>query len=229
MLPAGSLNCSVFEPLVAARKSCRICPDRSPGKIHCGSSRPFDPNVVSYWSQWLGCPNPKLLIVGQDFGDIDYFDQFMGHDETNNQTNNSLYLLLRLIGLNPTRPPLADFSTPVFLTNAVLCLKEPPMNRPLLDSWIRACATSHLVPLLRALRPSVVAMGGPAWKALQVAAGLRNVPATIGEAAGKMWIDSGGRKVFAVGHCGGLGLRNRPIHIQQQDWSLIGEALREHL
>jgi DNA polymerase len=219
-----------FEPLIAARKSCRICLDLSPGKIHCGSSRKFDPEVVSYWSQWLGHPKPKLLIVGQDFGDIAYFDRFQGLDEPHNQTNENLYKLLKLINLQPAPPPQRDTTTPVFLTNAILCLKEPPMNRPVLDSWIRSCAVHHLRPLLDALRPPiVVAMGGPAWKATRIAANLPNTPPRVGDAAGNMWTGGDGQRIFCVGHCGGLGLRNRPIELQRQDWLRIGESLQEYL
>lgn len=220
----------IFEPLIVARKSCRICLDISPGQIHCGSSCQFDPDVVSYWSQWLGHPKPKLLIVGQDFGDIAYFDRWNGLDDPGNKTNKNLYKLLKLIGLQPALPPQRDNTTPVFLTNAVLCLKEPPMNRPLLDSWIRSCAVHCLRPLLDALNPPiVVAMGGSAWKATRIAANLQDTPSKIGDAAGGVWFNSHGQKIFPVGHCGGLGLRNRSENLQRQDWLRIGESLREFL
>jgi hypothetical protein len=52
--------------------------DRNPGKIHAGATFDFDPDVISYWSQWLGHPHPQILIVGQDFGDIEYFNKYRG-------------------------------------------------------------------------------------------------------------------------------------------------------
>src|ERR1035437_6692044 len=90
-----------FRALIDARKSCRRCVQRHPGRIHAGALCDFDPDVVSYWSQWLGHPKPHLLIVGQDFGDVNYFRINKGHDEEGNETNINLLRLLRHIGLTP--------------------------------------------------------------------------------------------------------------------------------
>jgi hypothetical protein len=64
--------------LVSARKACRICVQRSPGRIRSGAEFEFDPDVVSHWQQWLGHKQPKLLIVGQDFANVDYFVRYRG-------------------------------------------------------------------------------------------------------------------------------------------------------
>lgn len=213
--------------LVAARKSCRICTTRNPGKIHAGAEFEFDPSVVSYWSQWLGHARPKILVVGQDFGDIGYFKRHKGMDEAKNQTNNFLFKLLRQAGLNPTEPPAEDKETPVYLTNSILCLKEPPMNSPVRETWIEACAIQHLRPLIMQLRPPImIAMGAPAWKATQLALELRDVPIKLSEAVGRMFRADSGIQVFPVGHCGWLGQRNRSLATQREDWSRIGEALK---
>ena len=213
--------------LISVRKSCEICPDRNPGKIHAGASFAFDPDVISYWSQWLGHPEPQILIIGQDFGDIDYFKRFRGVDDPENETNDYLYKLLVHAGLTPSRPPQPDPNTRVFLTNSVLCLKEPPMNSPLRKPWIRACAIKHLRPLAHKLKsPIIVAIGGPAWIAARFAFEIKEAPENIGAAAGGMWSTKEWGHVFAVGHCGRLGQGNRPWHIQLKDWSRIGEALK---
>ncbi|MGD0829420.1 MAG: uracil-DNA glycosylase family protein [Terracidiphilus sp.] len=213
--------------LISFRKSCRICLDRNPGKIHAGALFAFDPDVVSYWSQWLGHPMPQILIIGQDFGDIDYFKKFGGADDPENETNDYLYKLLVHAGLTPTRPPQADRNTRVFLTNSVLCLKEPPMKSPLRKPWIRACAIKQLRPLASKLKsPIVVAMGGSAWMAARLAFEIEEAPENISTAAGGMWQTRKWGQVFAVGHCGRLGRGNRPWHKQLMDWSRIGGALK---
>ena len=58
-----------YDALVAARKACRICIERYPGRIRNCAEFDYDPNVISHWEQWLGHKNPKLLIVGQDFAE----------------------------------------------------------------------------------------------------------------------------------------------------------------
>ena len=88
-----------FEALIAARKNCRICVERSPGKIRSCAEFDFDPDVVSHWEQWLGHRRPKLLVVGQDFGNVGYFVRCRGRDEPNNKTNENLYRLLTAAGI----------------------------------------------------------------------------------------------------------------------------------
>ncbi len=107
-----------WNALVAARKACRICVERSPGRIRSCGEFDFDPDVVSHWEQWLGHKSPKLLVVGQDFGNLDYFLRHRGHDEPHNQTNDNLRRLLAEAGIHTTDPPECDAEAPVFATNA---------------------------------------------------------------------------------------------------------------
>jgi hypothetical protein len=175
----------------------------------------------------LGHPNPHILIVGQDFADAEYFKRYRGRDEPDNSTNNKLHELLSHAGLTGVgNPPHADTNTRVFLTNSILCLKRPPMNTKILPSWVTACAINHLRPLVERLKPPiVVAMGAHAWRATCVALQIHGVPQKIGDAAGGDW-DVRGIKVFAVGHCGPLGLANRAWEKQLDDWARIGDELK---
>ena len=97
-----------FETLIAARKDCRLCVERSPGKIRSCAEFDFDPDVVSHWEQWLGHKTPKLLVVGQDFGNIAYFERHRGRDEPGNQTNANLRRCLAAAGIYVSDPPDLD-------------------------------------------------------------------------------------------------------------------------
>lgn len=212
--------------LVTARKSCRICMGSDTSEIRSGAEYPFDPNVVSHWSQWLGHEHPLILIVAQDFGDVSYFERHCGADESNNQTNNNLAALLAHAGLTTTRPPANDPRAQVYLTNLILCLKQPPMNRSIENKWVRACATNHLRPLVQRIAPPIiVGMGAHGWRGVRLALGL-DAPSKITTAAGQKWKLDGGTEVFAVGHCGPLGIANRPWSKHLEDWAKIGVALR---
>ncbi len=129
-----------WRALVAARKACRICVERSPGRIRSCGEFAFDPDVVSHWEQWLGHKSPKLLLVGQDFGNVDYFVRHRGRDEPHNQTNDNLQRLLAEAGIPTTEPPEFDPAAPVFATNSILCVKEGRMNGAILASWVNTCA-----------------------------------------------------------------------------------------
>jgi uracil-DNA glycosylase len=214
-----------FEALIAARKGCRICIERSPGKIRSCAEFSFDPDVVSLWEQWLGHRSPKLLVVGQDFGNVDYFVRNRGRDEPYNKTNINLHRLLAAAGIEVKHPSQCDVEAPVFLTNSILCIKEGPMAGPILSSWVDACTERHLRPLIRLLRPPiVVGMGGAGWRAVRQVFGLDAAPRLISHAAGFCW-PAEHTGIFAVGHCGPLGLINRPWPQQLADWRRIGAAL----
>ncbi|HXC89306.1 MAG TPA: uracil-DNA glycosylase family protein [Stellaceae bacterium] len=215
-----------YGALVAARKACRICVERSPGRIRSCAEFDYDPDVVSHWELWLGHKRPKLLVVGQDFGNVDYFVRNRGHDEPANKTNANLWRLLAEAGIAAKHPRELDAEAPVFLTNSVLCLKEGAMNGPVRASWVSACTERHLIPLIEWLNPPVVVgMGGCGWRAVRQAFALRVTPRAISAAAGGTWLAQTGVRVFAVGHCSPLGLINRPLSQQTADWRGIGEAV----
>jgi uracil-DNA glycosylase len=209
--------------LIKARQGCRLCMDSHPGLIRNGSEFDFDPPVMSHWSQWLGDLQPKILIVGQDFGDIRYFQRFRGLDDPHSQTNSNLYGLLMEAGFHPKPPPVEDTSSGIFLTNSLLCFKTSEgMSGAIKSRWSRSCTLTHLLPLINLLKPKViVALGGPAWVSLRDLFGLKSTPKNIMSAAGGHWT-VGAAEIFAVGHCGGLGMRNRRKSTQIEDWQRIG-------
>jgi len=215
-----------YGALVAARKACRVCVERSPGKIRSCAEFDFDPDVVSHWEAWLGHRRPELLAVGQDFGNVGYFVRNRGRDDPDNKTNDNLRRLLTEAGFAVTEPRHRDSNAPVFLTNSILCLKEGPMDGAIRPRWVDACADRHLRPLVRYLRPPVVvAMGSCGWRAVRRVFGLEDAPVRISQAAGSCWTAADGTRLFAVGHPGPQGLTNRPWPQQLGDWRRIGVAV----
>ena len=215
-----------YRALVEARKACRICVHRNPGRIRSCAEFDFDPDVVSHWEQWLGHKHPKILVVGQDFGNVDYFVRHRGRDEPHQKTNDNLQKLLAEAGISTRNPPDRDPDAPVFMTNSILCIKEGRMTEPILARWISSCTERHLTPLFRYLRPPVVVgMGSAGWRAVRQVFALHDAPRRISLAAGASWVVADGTRVFAVGHCGPLGMQNRPWPLQRADWRSIGEVL----
>jgi uracil-DNA glycosylase len=215
-----------YAALVAARKTCRIYVEKSPGRLRSCAEFDDDPPVVSLWELWLGHKSPKLLVVGQDFGNVDYFVRNHGRDAPDNKTNDNLHKLLAAAGIAAGAPPELDAATPVFLTNSILCLKEDAMSAPIRSSWVGACTERHLRPLLAWLRPRVVVgMGSCGWQAVRRVFALFEAPRPISRAAGHDWLAADETRIFAVGHCGPLGLINRPWQQQLDDWRRIGAAV----
>ena len=228
---------STYDELVECRKKCRICMATHRGGIHNGDEFDFngdefdaDPQVVGYWSQWLGHQKPCLLIVGQDFSNVDYFRMWLGFDEPENQANENLWHLLDIAGVTVKHAPEPDLESRVFLTNSVLCLKDGAMNSPIKARWVHNCAEHHLSHLIKYLSPKVVVgMGYYGWMAVRdVVKFVDSPPEQIGRAADHgEWVSlTGAPRVFAVGHCGQLGLAQRPLEKQENDWRRIGNALK---
>jgi Uracil DNA glycosylase superfamily len=215
-----------YASLVAARKACRICVERSPGRLKSCAEFDYDPHVVSLWESWLGHKRPKLLLVGQDFGNVDYFVRNHGRDAPHNPTNDNLHKLLAAAGIAAGAPPESDAETPVFLTNSILCLKEGAMNAPIRSSWVNACTERHLRPLIHWLKPPVVVgMGNCGWQAVRRVFALSHAPRPISQSAGRDWTAADATRVFAVGHCSPLGLINRAWPQQIMDWRRIGATI----
>lgn len=224
----GRLDLEPYEALVAARKGCRYCVELSPGRLRSCGEFPFDPAVVSHWEQWLGHRRPQLVVVGQDFGNVDYYLRNRGRDDPQNKTNENLWKLLLEAGFTVGYPSRLDPHAPIFLTNSILCVKEGAMNAAIRASWVTACAQRHLLPLIGYLRPAaIVGMGSHGWRAVRQVFRLVEAPGRISLAAGSSWTAADGTRVFAVGHCSPLGIINRPWVEQTADWRRIGEVIWE--
>jgi hypothetical protein len=217
-----------YSDLIAARKQCRQCMLTDPGRLRNGAEYAFDPPVVSHWAQWLGNKTPQLLVIGQDFANIEYFEFFRGQDDPKNKTNRNLMHLLSLAGFHVGEPPAADSTARVYLANAILCMKVGKMNAGIKARWIDSCVRNQLLPLANYLRAAfVVGMGTAGWRAARAIFGLTVAPKLISVAAGGRWEASDGTVVFAVGHCGPLGCANRSWAQQIADWHKIGDFVRE--
>ena len=140
-----------YKRLVQTRKACRLCPkllNRADS-----SHAEFDGDEVGPWSRWLAGRPAKILIVGQDWGTFTYYREHEGRDTPDNLTNRRLVMLLRELGFQvPEVSEHTERSTPVFLTNAILCLKPgDTMSAAVKSGWFDACG-----PMLKA---TVAAVG----------------------------------------------------------------------
>lgn len=219
------------EQLVQARQACRLCMGKDPDSLRNPSRYDFDRPIISYWSQWMGHLSPELLVVGQDFSDWAFFEDQRGQDEADCVTNKNLRSRLADAGFNDIQLG-HDPDARVYLTNAILCLKRPPVTSAVKARWVKNCAETHLTRLIDVLQPkAVVATGSHAWAAVLQAANLIDAPQKIAAAADlrtpffSALERYDGIAFFAVGHTGGLGVVNRSTIKQVGDWQEIGHYL----
>lgn len=85
-------------------------------------------------------------------------------------------------------------------------------------SWERESTTHFLIPLLNIVKPKIIiTLGTVAYGAVAHIYSLRKQPLRDLVSANPIRLTETMR-LYAMFHCGGLGLANRPFAEQEQDW-----------
>src|SRR5437588_7043510 len=67
---------AAYQTLVKARKACHACTGVTNGSAIEGGV--YDCDEVGAWSLWQGNLNAQVIVVGQDWGDVDWFLRVKG-------------------------------------------------------------------------------------------------------------------------------------------------------
>jgi len=215
-----------YRNLVQSRKICHLCEGlTNPAEYDNGM---FDSDHIGPWSRWQGNLNAQLMIIGQDWGDTGYFRRYGGHERDNNPSNKTIRELLASIEI-PIPPPSSRVGSlsSIFLTNAILCLKEGGLGGDVKQDWFNNCGHHYLKPLIEIISPKVVVSLGK--YAYEIICRLYNLPKTSfrdavdrkeGEPLSK------GVVLLPVYHCSPRVLHtHRGIAQQKFDWQRIKFAL----
>lgn len=208
-----------YRQLVELRQHAIFPPGlQNPSQIEGGK---FDCTQIGPWSLWQGNLEAEMLVIGQDWGDENYFRLNEGRDTDDNITNQNLRKLLTSIGLDPG-PPSSPTAQPLFFTNAVLGIKSGGMSADLKHDWLRHSSLNFTGPLIEIIRPRlIVALGISAYKALRfIFPSLPYEPMNNLLKYPPFHLPENGI-LFPMAHCGGLGSVNRNIEVQLKDWKKI--------
>ena len=189
----------------------------------------YDSKQIGPWPLWQGNLNAELLVVGQDWGDISYFQKWQGRDQpSGNRTNENLQRLLDQIGVRVGRPRDPQDQV-VFFTNLILCLKRGGLQAPVDDSWFTNCARTFFGPLVEIIKPrAILALGKKVSEAILDLYGIQHSKnLRLSEMMSlSPYPLTGSTVLFPLYHCGAGGVnRNRSIGEQEKDWSRIKEWL----
>lgn len=217
-------HATTYRDLVAQRKRCRLCAGlRNPSDVQEGR---FDGTHVGPWSLWQGNLHARVMVVGQDWGDVGYFTEHHGRDTGRNPTNENLARLLDSIGVRIGQPDDPAGRDVAFFTNAILCLKTGGLQGTVRGEWFRNCR-AFLRRQIEIVRPRVVVgLGARAHGAILGAFGHRAQPLreAITDARGVELLP--GCHAFAAYHCGARVINtHRCLEQQLADWGRIGAAL----
>jgi hypothetical protein len=62
----------IYKDLVCQRKACSLCQ----GLVN-PSTEEFDSNEIGPWAKWQNNLDADIIVVGQDWGDVDYYTYFL--------------------------------------------------------------------------------------------------------------------------------------------------------
>jgi len=212
-----------YDALVKARKACRACSDLTNPSVCKGGA--FDSDAIGAWSRWQGNLGAELMVVGQDWGDVDWFVRAEGRPTNTSTTNRTLVKLLGSVGFNIKLPGETPGEGILFFTNAVLCFKKGGAQASVKTEWFRNCGTHFLRPLIDLVRPKVVVcLGERAYRAVLTAYGIRPCKFSDAVKSEEPVPLPGGLSVLPVYHCGaGTQNRNRNRDAQLEDWKRVGK------
>jgi uracil-DNA glycosylase family 4 len=219
-----------YNSLVHQRKSCRSCQGLVNAAVHEGGK--FDSFEIGPWTLWQSNLSAKIMIVGQDWGDKEYFTKWKGADQpSGNPTNSNLQKLLRQLDID-IKSPREPQEHQIFLTNLILCLKDGGLQAPIQDKWLTNCCEEFFRNLVELIRPRVVLALGK--RVSETILNLYKIPHR------KTWtltqlMQSGPFNLFdttylfPVYHCGASGVnRNRSFEDQNTDWKKVANWIRRN-
>lgn len=209
-----------YEQLVEKRKQFQFSDGLlNPSQIENGI---YDRNHIGPWSVWQGNLNAKILLIGQDWSDINYFIDNEGRDLDENPTNKNLIELFQVLKIDIGSPSQSKLEAPTFFTNAILGIKtKGKMAGKVSTSWARESTIAFLIPLLEIIEPEIIiTLGTIAYNEIAFVYSLPRRP--LKNLIEKNPIHLNDNKLlYAQYHCGGLGLANRSLALQKEDWGKI--------
>ncbi len=210
-----------YKVLVEKRKICTLCKDlRNPSEINPY----YDSDEIGMWSLWQGDLNAKIMIVGQDWGDVDTYKKWKGRDKDTNPTNTNLMKLLSIIGYNIKSPETSDTkNNSLFFTNAVLCLKNGGMQAKVKKKdYYEKCMVAFLKPLIELIKPNlIVSLGLKSYLGITSLYGVKKQQ-DMKSAVRTLISLNKDTNLYAVYHCGAISKNmNRPWEDMKKDWDLL--------
>ena len=215
----------------------------NPSQIEDGE---YDVPHMGPWTAWAHDLDANLMVVGQDWGDVEYYVTNRGCDNPRNPTNLTLQKLLLSIGRPIPAPPSTSDAVDtkidteeacrttcgVCLTNALLWVKTGGLSAKVDSAWFGEPSISLLKAPVNLVQPRViVALGERAYDCLLKAYGLpprRGPFKDAVESITSVEFAIGDRTitVLAVYHCGAR-IQNtiRSSDEQLQDWKRLRMAL----
>ncbi|MDB5022869.1 MAG: hypothetical protein JWP78_624 [Mucilaginibacter sp.] len=221
-----------YPELVLKRKNYNL---QIPGLINpsCYDHGKFDSDsYLEPWAKWQNSIPAEILVIGQDWGGVDYYRKNNGKDNSLNPTCRNLIRLFEVVNINIGSPEMPGSSGRVHFTNIIPFLRTGQMqgdlNRILNQKLINEIAEEFTAPLISIVKPRIIiTLGTVPLRAVLSIFKIKPQYHTLKEfvSGSPLNLDSG-LYLFPMYHCGSSGAnRNRKLELQKQDWLRILDKL----
>lgn len=208
-----------YRRLVEQRKRCMCCPMLTNASAIDGGC--MDSDRIGPFSRWQGNLDATLMVVAQDFADVEGFRRHHGWPGERVRTNTTLTALMTRAGIPINPPQLGTTEDRLFFTNAVLCMKRGGMRAPLPECCAAECGRLFLRPTIELVAPRVVVtLGGRAMRAVCLAFDLAS-PASLSAGVAATIPLMNPTVLMPLYHPAA----SRPREAQQRDWDRVRTAL----
>lgn len=220
------MKLTAYRALVEERKACSLCVLLGLTNPASAELRHLDSDQIGPWTRWQGDLDADIMVVAQDWGDVEGFKRQTGIDNES-ATNRMLRELLAHVGVQVSAPPTRANVSRVFLTNAVLCLKHGNAQTAISPLCFANCGPTFLRRQIEIVCPRVVvSLGECSYRAIMKAFGL--VPLSFRravESANPIMLFPG-TCLVPVYHCGRRILNtHRDRESQFEDWGRVRRVL----
>jgi len=153
-----------YAELVTERKSCSACAELTNPSQACGGR--YDSERIGPYSRWQGNIDAQVVVVAQDFADMDTFVDVQGWPGERVQTNLVLVEHAAMSGLSISPPKQHQSDDTLFFSNAVLCLKQGNIQSRIPTRCFRECGRRFLRRTIELVSPrAVITLGTKALDA----------------------------------------------------------------
>jgi hypothetical protein len=218
-----------YEELVNARKVYKPLPD---GLINQGELDFDNGCYLDPWGKWHNHLSPDILVIGQDWGNVKYYNKNKGKDNDLNPTCRNLAKLFTSIGMDIGTPSNPDTTLRIHLANIIPFIRRGKMQGSLElilnQDDVNNFAVLFINPLLEIIKPKVIiTLGLASTRAILNIFTLTVEKKTLTDMVAISPINlTADIKLVPMFHCGASVInRNRSLEQQKNDWLRVKAIL----
>lgn len=185
------------------------------------------------WGQWHNSIPADILVIGQDWGGMDYYVNNKGKDTAQNTTCSNLSMLFKELGIEIGNPESPQTGLKIHFTNLIPFIRTGKMQgnkgNIINSRIITECAEEFLKPLIEIVSPKIIiALGTVPFRGLLHALNISKKGSFSKAVESGAISTTSNITIFPMFHCGTLSINmNRKLEQQKSDWAKVLQFMNQ--